>query len=63
MNSAATVALLGQEARDDTSTIDAAPTNVVLSDLAMILRNSALVVIFSFPQGIQSGYVRNLLDR
>ena len=54
VNSAATVALLGQEARDDTSTLAAAPTNVVLSDLAMILRNWALVVIFSFPQGIQA---------
>jgi len=54
VNSAATVALLGQEVRDDTSTVAEAPTNVVLSDLAMILRNCALVVIFSFPQGIQA---------
>ncbi|MFL5700143.1 MAG: MgtC/SapB family protein [Ktedonobacteraceae bacterium] len=54
VNSAATVALLGQEVREDTSTVAEAPTNVVLSDLAMILRNCALVVIFSFPQGIQA---------
>ena len=54
VNSAATVALLGQEVRDDTSTVAEAPTNVVLSDLAMILRNCALVVIFSFPQGIRA---------
>ena len=54
VNSAATVALLGQELRDDASTVDEAPTNVVLSDLAMILRNCALVVIFSFPQGVQA---------
>jgi uncharacterized membrane protein (DUF4010 family) len=54
VNSAATVALLGQEARDDPSTVDAAPTNVVLSDLAMILRNCALVIIFSFPRGFQA---------
>jgi len=54
VNSAATVALLGQEVRDDTSTVAEAPTNVVLSDLSMILRNCALVVIFSFPQGIQA---------
>ncbi|MFL5586926.1 MAG: DUF4010 domain-containing protein [Ktedonobacteraceae bacterium] len=40
--------------REDTSTVAEAPTNVVLSDLAMILRNCALVVIFSFPQGIQA---------
>jgi uncharacterized membrane protein (DUF4010 family) len=54
VNSAATMTLLGQEARDDPSTINEAPTNVVLSDLAMILRNCVLVVIFSFPQGIQA---------
>src|SRR5439155_5325187 len=54
VNSAATVALLGQEMRDDTSAVAEAPTNVVLSDLSMILRNCALVVIFSFPQGIQA---------
>ena len=54
VNSAATAALLGQEVRDDASTVAAAPTNVVLSDLAMILRNWVLVVIFSFPQGIQA---------
>ena len=54
VNSAATVALLGQEVREDASTVAAAPTNVVLSDLAMILRNCALVVIFSFPRAIQA---------
>jgi len=54
VNSAATVALLGQEVQDDPSTIATAPTYVVLSDLAMILRNCALVVIFSFPLGIQA---------
>ncbi|MGZ3610832.1 MAG: MgtC/SapB family protein [Ktedonobacteraceae bacterium] len=54
VNSAATVALLGQEARDDATAVAAAPTNVVLSDLAMILRNCALVVIFSFPRAIQA---------
>ena len=54
VNSAATVALLGQEVRDDATAVGEAPTNVVLSDLAMILRNCALVVIFSFPQGIQA---------
>lgn len=54
VNSAATVALLGQEVRDDASTVAAAPTYVMLSNLAMILRNWALVVIFSFPQSIQA---------
>ena len=54
VNSAATVALLGQEVRDDATAVAAAPTNIVLSDLAMILRNCALVVFFSFPQGIQA---------
>jgi uncharacterized membrane protein (DUF4010 family) len=54
VNSAATVALLGQEARDDATAVAEAPTNIVFSDLAMILRNCALVVFFSFPQGIQA---------
>lgn len=54
VNSAATAALIGQEVLDDPSTLAAAPTNVVLSDMAMILRNWVLVVIFSFPQGIHS---------
>ena len=54
VNSATTTALLGQEVQNDARTMAAAPTNVVLSDLAMILRNWALVVIFSFPQGIQA---------
>ena len=54
VNSAATVALLGQEARDDRTTVDAMPTYVALANLAMILRNCALVVIFSSPRGIQA---------
>jgi uncharacterized membrane protein (DUF4010 family) len=54
VNSAATVALLGQEVRDDPGTVAEAPTNIMLSNLAMILRNCALVVIFSFPRGIQA---------
>jgi uncharacterized membrane protein (DUF4010 family) len=53
VNSAATTALLGQEVQDGASTA-AAPTDVVLSDLAMILRNWALVVIFSFPRGFRA---------
>ena len=53
VNSAATTALLGQEVQDGASTA-AAPTDVVLSDLAMILRNWALVVIFSFPRGLRA---------
>ncbi|GHO94606.1 hypothetical protein KSF_046540 [Reticulibacter mediterranei] len=54
VNSAATVALLGEEAKDDPGTLTTAPTNVILSDLAMILRNWVLVVLFSFPRGIQA---------
>ena len=54
VNSATTVALLGQEVRDDASIVAAAPTYVMLSNLAMILRNWVLVVIFSFPHGIQA---------
>ncbi len=50
----ATTALLGQAVQDDASTAARAPTNVVLSDLAMIGRNWALVVIFSFPQGLRA---------
>jgi uncharacterized membrane protein (DUF4010 family) len=54
VNSAATVALMGQEVRDDRTIVDAMPTYVALANLAMILRNCALVVIFSFPRGIQT---------
>ena len=54
VNSAATAALLGQEVRDDASAVTTAPALVVLSDLAMILRNWVLVVIFAFPQGLQA---------
>ena len=54
VNSAATVAILGQAVRDDPRTEAEAPTDVVLSDLAMILRNWVLVVLFSFPQDIQA---------
>jgi uncharacterized membrane protein (DUF4010 family) len=53
-NSAASVAILGQAVRDDPATEAEAPTDVVLSDLAMILRNWVLVVVFSFPRGIQA---------
>ncbi|EFH80953.1 MgtC/SapB family protein [Ktedonobacter racemifer] len=54
VNSAATVVLLGQEARDDPVMATTAPTDVVLSDLAMILRNLVLVIIFAFPGSIQA---------
>jgi len=54
VNSAAMAVLLAQEIKDDAGAAAEAPTNILLSDLAMILRNWALVVLFAFPQGLQA---------
>ena len=54
VNSAAMAVLLAQEVKDDAGAAAEAPTNILLSDLAMILRNWALVVLFAFPQGLQA---------
>ncbi|MBE3560350.1 MAG: MgtC/SapB family protein [Ktedonobacteraceae bacterium] len=61
VNSAATSALLGREGRNAPGTIDEAPRNIVLADLAMILRNWGLVVIFSIPGGIQASLTTVLI--
>ncbi len=52
VNSAATTVLIGQEAKDDARVAAEAPQNLLLSDLAMILRNWGLVVLFALPQGL-----------
>jgi uncharacterized membrane protein (DUF4010 family) len=49
VNSAATSLMLGQEAKDGACEEKDAATNVLFSDLAMILRNILLVVIFALP--------------
>ncbi len=53
VNSAATALFLGQETRDNIDTTVDASVNILLSDVAMILRNWALVLIFVLPRGIQ----------
>lgn len=53
VNSAATSLLLGQELKKDAALAANMPTDFVLSDLAMIARNGALVAIFSWLAGPQ----------
>lgn len=54
VNSAATTALIGQEMEDDAGLAAEAPVNLLLSDLAMILRNWVLVLLFALPQGLRA---------
>jgi uncharacterized membrane protein (DUF4010 family) len=49
INSAAMSALLGNELKNDPDTAPLAPSNFLLSDLAMIVRDSILVALFSLP--------------
>ena len=53
VNSAAIAVLLGQELKQDPDTAPTIPANFLLADLAMIFRNAALVVIFSWATGLQ----------
>lgn len=50
VNSAATAVLLGQEVKNGEDEEKDAATNVLFSDVAMILRNILLVVIFAWPE-------------
>jgi uncharacterized membrane protein (DUF4010 family) len=50
VNSAATSVLLGQEVKNGEGEEKDAATNVLFSDVAMILRNILLVVIFAWPK-------------
>jgi len=52
VNSAAMAVLLGREVKGDPPAAAEAPTNLLLADLAMILRNGALVVLFTLPHGL-----------
>lgn len=64
VNSAAMAVLLGREVNDDARVADEASTNLLLSDLAMILRNGVLVVLFALPSGLQASLPTILvLDR
>ncbi|QBD78673.1 DUF4010 domain-containing protein [Ktedonosporobacter rubrisoli] len=53
VNSAATAVLLGQETTNDVSQEADAPTNILLADMAMILRNWVLVMLFALPRGLK----------
>lgn len=54
VNSAAMAVLLGQQIKGDAHTATDAPANLLLADLAMILRNGVLVVLFALPGGLQA---------
>jgi len=56
VNSAAISVLLGQELKQDPDTASTIPANFLLADLAMIFRNAALVVIFSWSSGLQESF-------
>lgn len=53
VNSAAMAFFLGEEVRENEHTETDAPENMLLAGTAMILRNWALVLLFSLPQGVQ----------
>jgi uncharacterized membrane protein (DUF4010 family) len=57
VNSAAMSALLGKELKEDPETATTVASNFLLSDMAMIIRDSVLVVIFSWPLGLQASAV------
>jgi uncharacterized membrane protein (DUF4010 family) len=54
VNSAATSLLLGQEVKNDADLASGITIDFVLSDVAMIVRNGALVAIFSWLAGPQA---------
>ena len=54
VNSAATAVLLGEELKANPDLAPTAPTDFMLADLAMIVRNGALVAIFSWVVGPQT---------
>jgi uncharacterized membrane protein (DUF4010 family) len=51
VNSAAVSILLGQQLKGNPEAAETVPSNFLLADLAMILRNGALVAIFSWAAG------------
>lgn len=54
VNSAATTVLLGEELKASPDLATAAPADFMLADLGMIVRNGALVAIFSWVAGPQT---------
>lgn len=56
VNSAAIAILLGQELKQDPDTAPTIPVNFLLADLAMIFRNAALVVIFSWSPSLPASF-------
>lgn len=54
VNSAAMAVLLGREVNDEAHVASEAVADLLLSDLAMILRNGVLVVLFALPHGLQA---------
>jgi len=57
VNSAAMSALLGKGLKQDPETATTVASNFLLSDMAMIVRDSVLVVIFSWSLGLQASVV------
>jgi uncharacterized membrane protein (DUF4010 family) len=54
VNSAAMSVLLGQMVKGNAQTDSETPAHLLLADLATILRNGALVVLFALPGGLQA---------
>jgi uncharacterized membrane protein (DUF4010 family) len=61
VNSAAVSILLGQQLKAHPDAAETVPSNFLLADLAMIFRNGALVVIFSWPAGPAASYATLLV--
>ena len=61
VNSAAVSILLGQQLKGNPEAAETVPSNFLLADLAMILRNGALVAIFSWAAGPEASIVTLLV--
>ena len=57
VNSAAMSAILGKELTQDSETATTVTSNFLLSDMSMVVRDGVLVVIFSWPLGLQASVV------
>lgn len=57
VNSAAMTALLGKELTQDSETDTTVASNFLLSDMSRIVRDGVLVIIFSWPLGLQASVV------
>jgi len=61
VNSAAVSIMLGQHLKANPDAAETVPANFLLGDLAMIFRNGALVIIFSWPAGPAATYATLLV--